>query len=1347
MQKGARTKASMKKLMQEQHVTSPNGQVTASVLVASTPEDSEDATLSLTGRTKGGKGKSPKTKMPKAPKKKKSKPKVTDTVDTANPEVNADLTPSQSMSDPPVVIRPGYTKSGKKIGRPRKDSLPHRDATSANTPRTKKGKNAKKQKAAPVGEGVLHVSADVVSQALEVPSQPQTVSATPDEGVKPVVSPTKRKGGNSRKRKHSAEISQELPQPAADVKTSSSSSVQALAETNVDEGAPVVPTVGGKRRKTTKANASGKNILSPEVNTLQTFSEITSEEANSVAVRVTTGELPTKVEVKKSAKSRKKSPKLISPADKPKSSSKKSPHAAKATENLSEVSEDLPRLRSRSPKHRESPPLRISSPRAAKERSATPATTNSAQGSGQRTRASKEKELTAVPLSSPNLRSPKKGQDKGKRSSSGKGRAKPDDAADVRDEMAIPPPVKRTRLFSRESSESTEVQKGGRRTSTATEIKPVLESTDNSPVVSNRRSRRKSGSVLGSPDTLFPVSSPTFDQTNNPSLIMSSEVSDLPSDSSLLGNASDQSKVFSLEGEEDQEQIALPSMTSKRRRTKKATKGKGKSARKGKKSNKKGSDAAPLDIITTIGETQEDPKIIEGPVPDAYYLPSTTAVEGTLQVPVKGKGRKTGKGSKRTRKLKATASVSNVSLEDLSSTQDSILTPPPNIPVRVKGKKGSATKGKKQKSVSHIPTSVNVPPVPAILANVKALKEKESAKTTKQPKKSLKKTAASLQESQAATTLTGDQLSAPHKDDAKVRVPLFEQPETPPKRRRSSAASPINTQTSVKVDPEKSDQIVVGSCSPSATARAHRRESRSVSRDYDVSVVLTDIAQSLTSGELANISSSFSLNSSFAGDNPASSSSPLSPPSRAPSFGDPSIAPTAVKPENLLPASHEQQESPVVQQKKKQTSKKKGSPGPALVEPDDGAVKPKSKSTQNRMQFMQRKRDLENEVAEALLNFKYSSPSSSNTPSPDKSFSAAESSEVSWSPPQKKGGKQRKRKSSKSQRRSVDDRSSAIAPEMVHPETSHTIDIVHESGAVKIVRKKGKGKRSLPVVKSPGLTPTVMPFSPPPVDTASSIFDFPSTTSVTPPPSQTTIRVAKTVVIPTSTDMEINGSLTQPSRKKNEKKGVKEGKGGKGKSKVNQPSPDITAAPSNPSAVGQNSASKRKLKKVSVVENATGSGVEISSRKSKSKKSTKQGPEDTVLPGVTAIPGKKKSKQVPRVPYSPAGTSKALASESAIAGFGESSFPATPSTLRHFPLMKDQKPFKNPTVQAKSLSFLDLGKDDGEKKANSEDAPTLRMKDGLAKFYRRGQKELLDPDPKLPKVAHVFSPYLKQLQI
>ncbi|ODM97003.1 hypothetical protein Ocin01_09668 [Orchesella cincta] len=1367
MQKGARTKASMKKLMQEQQITTPNGQ--APDTNSDTSQFSAKDSDSVEALTEPAPKMESKSKAKGSPKRKKSAAASTPIIDPYVPQssvIVSDLTTGAVSAI--AVARPGYTKSGKKIGRPRKD------ASTANTPSTPKGKKGskspKKTKASLKAQfseplpPMMQVPESELATALSetVASLAETVIPIVEEPNNAVVvkvdkakSPKAKVGkANPRKRSSKAlndtgdDEEEQLIQVATVVDLNIPPLIIKQSQTTpVPEELAPTP-LGGKRRKQSK---SIPNVEQPEdvnltLNAPQS-SEISEQEAESVATRVAQS-LPSPP---KGKGKRRKSTSALKESKKRKGAKQRAavtlPKVIPKETDTSPERRDLPRLRSRSPKQGESPPLRISSPRAAKERSLTPASTTS-QATTQRPRASKEKDVSrgvvTTPLSSPTLRSPKKestttargkakGRNKGKKISV-------EESVELQDDdlMLSPPPAKRLRQMSKESSES-EVQ--GRRRSSVVETRLSVDSEKSRPLTGKRSSRRKSGSVSGSIDNPLVSPTPSFNQSNSSI--------NAPSETSLEVTAHSSSLDSSLEvqsdivvtptQEEDTTTLSSPiEVISPRRKGKRAA---AKSRSKLRKSRPS------TEIVEGTIFTEDEPVVEDIPViPSQDDVP---IVSPDAPAP-------TAKSTKKQRKTAAKKGKKVAIL--LSAESEPVQGPPLDIPeppletvavVEVQVPVAPKQKGRKGKASNKTSKTV-VPIIPPPVLNIpeftppkKEVKTKQTGKASKQGKKLSKEK---------------ESISSPPQ-------PSFSLPQdlSPSRRRRPSVLSP-NTQTSAKSStssgpdsPTKvKSETTAGAGVPASPSKQSRRDSRSVSHDYcDVSVVLTDIAQSLSSGDFpySNISNTLSRQSL---QSPTSNSLPMSPPIPT----EPPVSP--LKMEGWDGKTEHDVKGKVVPKKKRQSKPK--SLTNASEEPPLKINKVKAQNKNN--ELLERKATLEAEVAQVLLEMKSgNSSSSSKSPSPAKSIPIVEANEGSTiiiTPSKKQTTKQRKRKNSTSPRRASfkqeavaeEELDSSLSPVAATPMPVISLNHARKKKLAKekpVSKIKAKAKKALAAAAAaaaaassstfPVLSSTPIVGSTANVDQDGFIGNSIALTPVT------TVKVSKTASIPAASGFEMGASLTTPVYAVKSKPELKPklGRKRKERTKIENSSPDITAFSSSKSISASASTTPaaptlpvykvRRPKKGAVKseENVEGTEKKPKVKKSRSSSLTTATGLEADVSGVSSSPEAPVKKKRQRKIKGESVAAVASSSMASTTNGGEDD--ASASTSKLFPYQIKPKPMKKPTVLAKRTPFVEdkVRKYEDNQKKKVIDSPMLKVVGGLTKFYRGGEEEEVDQDPKLPK--------------
>lgn len=1355
MHKGARTKANMKKLMQEQQITTPNGQVTDLQPDSNLNAKDTNAIDPILHNP------SPE-KPTKSPRKRKTQNKDSAGLVTPNDSsvmpmspINMDLITGTGDSSVPAtpVVRPGYTKLGKKIGRPKKNVSPALPDASTK-PKKKREKKVLPKKAKgvppvlaqsqqPVGvetaptESVFdsHVALDLLS--VEVPQ--------PNSKVKRKPGKKSRKRGSSDK--FASDISEFQEAPPVEVVPEVVAHVQVeeqlnSIDTSVSKPAPVK--TGGRRKsknkkQAVKTKASASEESSPDLSAFQQIpgSEISEQVAGSVADAVAqqVNQPVTPITSKGKRKGRKLKPLVVKAA----TSGKRGKRGGRVKKEAIPVAHnetivvtpdrgDLPRLRSRSPKQRESPPLRMSSPRAAKERSTTPATSTG------RSRTSRDKEsgsTVTTPLSSPLLRSPKKSPEKERsvsRSSSRQQMAESVsvDAGDVSTDLMSPPPSKRLRQLSKESLDSsaneiTEKKGKSRR-------KQSRESEKSTVSPTKRVSRRKSGSVTSSSDNL---SSPSFNEIS-PSVSQTTTyaLTETPSDFS----ESDRSNVN-----------MLPITIDHHRRRKKGGRGK-------RKLKRASIENVPEPATMTIDAP--DQSVIESKNQTDVFQVQEVQESLTLPAPVAIKRRKSrspGKRGKRRRSSTAAAAPvdlpiatmetseevneSQVENSEAAAAQDETRTKP--LIVKLKGLKGrkGAGRSKKQKVLPDTTSVLNIPipaiQSPAVVAkkNVKFKAESIGRKPSK--KAALKALAAANDyefSEDADVSAQSETLASTRDSFAAGTQPLNI---THSKRRRSSLASATNTQVSAKLNTQHSETEVsqklkaaspitasaATNASPSSNPKTLRRDSRSRSRDYDVSVVLTDIVQTFTAGDSSLLGISTSL-------------SRLQSPTNA-SFTSASSSVQQLKTEPILPVSDLKEEiSPSVPTTAQKITKRGRRKSKQKSEPINNSKKKIFKLVHPNQELQDRKAKLEAEVALVLLDLKTSTSSSSKSPSPAKS---TVDSQVVIS---KKKAKSRKRKHSRSPRRSIDtsamSQDTSAVPETTFSESAmSTFDYNTTANTptfppppppvTKVTKRKGmKGRRWSNAKKLNEVAAL-------PTENDLAQVNQPSTSSSLLSLSANTFTATKLEKVE---KMEANDTsefemLDSPVGKAKLTMGKKKSPT-KTKGRKVDLSPDISQLPVGPMAAAPKQRRKRAKKES---KSDPQSGLEFSL---KTETTSQADPNETIdsASGTEILVKKKRQrKQKNAVVETPVTTSEPVPSTSRAALASQ-----LPSTSKLFPYQTSPKPYKKPTVFAKSSTITDAGKEDDNQKKKGQDGPILKVIDGRTRFYRGGESEELDLYPKLPKV-------------
>ncbi|CAL8138270.1 unnamed protein product [Orchesella dallaii] len=1352
MQKGARTKASMKKLMQEQQITTPNGQATETSSetsqISAKDSDSLEATVEPVPKPETKtKGRSPARKKKSAAALSPAIP--TDPFVSQSSVIVSDLTTGAVSAIP--VARPGYTKSGKKIGRPRKDAS-SANVPSETKPKSSKGsKSPKKTKASttPQFSEPMQVPESELATALSetVASLEETVIPIIEEPNNAVVKadrPSKLKAAKTNPRKRSSKVLNDTGDEHEEQEESSQvSTTVATVDLNIppliikssqispviNEFTPTSIPLGGKRRKQSKPNFT---IVQPDVNlslSAPESSEISQQEAESVATRVAQS-LPSPPKAKGR---RRKSTNSTKESRKRKSLKQKAAITQPKVISVKEIDtsperRDLPRLRSRSPKQGESPPLRISSPRAAKERSSTPASTTS-QASPQRPRASKEKDTSRgaiTPLSSPTLRSPKKESPRGKVGGR-KGKQKVEENVVVEEPqdnlLLSPPPAKRLRQMSKESTDS-EIQ--GRRRTSVVETRLSIESEKSRPLAGKRSSRRKSGSVSGSIDNALSSPTPSLNQSNS-SLNMQSEISlEVTAPSSSLDSSFEiKSDVAEISTQEESTSTALNNVVDLPPRRK--GKGKGKRATKKPRSRLKKLRAS-TEIVEGVVFTEDEPALEDVIVvlPESQEETPTSPTPVTPPVSPTVKSKKQKKTTVKKGKKAVLLVTENVPFQDIP--EPSVDAPTvievqvPVVPKQQRKRKSSAKTAK-----ATVPIQPPVLNIPEFTPPKKEVKVKPRLrKGSKQGKKSSKKGGA--QKLESLVLVSPPIVPPPETEPPLIEEPIsnaqptFSQPQdlSPSRRRRPSVVSP-NTQTSAKSSsssgmesPSKVKSETTGVGTPASPTKSQRRDSRSVSRDYDVSVVLTDIAQSLSSGDysFANISNTFTRQSL---QSPPSNSQPLiSPPIPI----EPAVSPLKV--ETCSGNSDELDVKGKIPKKKRQ-SKPNSIPNSELLE---------------------RKATLEAEVAQVLLEMKSGNSSSSKSPSPAKSIPIVEVNDetITTITPRKKQTKQRKRKNSTTPRRSKASVKQEISAEL----DSSLSPIAATPGLVAPLNHTRKRKMmkmnakpaSKAKLKAKSLASTLPVLSSTPIvgNTANVDKDGFIGTSIalTPVAPVTTVKVSKTASIPTASSFDMSATTpvyavkSKPELKQKAKNLTRKRKE---RTKIAKSSPDITAFSTSKSSATPitptiEPITKRRRKKAGKSEEtADGEAKNV-----KSQVSSLIGPgmEADVSASSPDAPLKKKRQRKRKGESDAATASSSIAVDSA-------NDPATTSKL--FPYQTQPKEMKKPTVFSKRTPFVEdkVRKYEDNQKKKPNEGPSLRVIGGLAKFYRGGEEEQVDQDPKLPK--------------
>lgn len=1346
MHKGARTKANMKKLMQEQHITTPNGQAAdvspgSENAKAEVPEAADS--VAAVEPTK----KRESAKAEKSSKRKRSQPEAPvvsdDSVLPMSPD-NMDLTGNSTMSMDSTP-RPGYTKSGKKIGRPKKDTM-QTEQNSTEKPKTKKKSTTpKKTKKGKVKEDELElptaaaVDTAVVEPVLGIPPPELEINA-------PIVRETgkakgKRKSVNTKSsRKRSVNLSSDakdvpLPEPVTEVDF-----ITASVLTTEPIPAPVTPVKNASKKKGSKKLVSKKANISithhtdssPDSSFLNTVpsSQIPTELAHSVAESIVQSTTPVSA-----AKGKKNAKKSVTPAKKVVTARrskldnpKKKNGSAVVTKDVvvsPEMGGELPRLRSRSPKLRDSPPLRISSPRAAKERSATPATTSQTSS---RSRASKEKETgvaatVATPLSSPSLRTATKSPEKEKMTVRGRNRQKvvespASETVEIPKDMLSPPPTKRSRQLSKDS-ETTDAQRKGRRKPSTNETR-LSSDSDRSPSVGKRVSRRKSGSVSGS-DIL---SSPSFNNhtSSSLSLIPSEGSLEMPSDLSVSTNAD--TSLLAIE-QQEVPVITSPTLPPKPRSRKGKKSGVGKSKGKGKRRTISMENSSEL-VVEAMPEPMVEAEIVSPVEP----LPVTSN-----KVIVKAKKARRAPAKKGKRKASVAAVVPTPVIPDESESQvvetesneNTLVQVENKVPaLKLRNRKGVVkVKKSKAKVAVVVPPSTTAPvlniPVPPPVLNVakKNVKFKPAGKTRKQSKKSVTKKDAEVIDVECASGSESIHIPAEgsyEEQKPDVNGTAEASSITPAKRRRSSSSiAAENVAVSAKSTTSSETEVLkkvkiqsTSSSSPTATTKASRRDSRSASRDnYHVSVVLTDIATTFTATDSSLLGISNSL------------SRLQSPPS--------STAFALSAEEGSSSVVEVKEELPVIAaplEKVKSSTKKR--PKPELKSEEEQPVKKRiNKAEQRKNEIQQRAAILEAEVAYVLLDL----GNSSKSPSPAKSI---QSSDLQQQSPKKKT-KTEKRKSSKSPRRSIDSLSVTPASSLESSVTTDMESVVQSSlpPVQKGVKRKAPKSRRNSKTKSKKSSSSLLA-----ITSTSQNGDLEMKQELLPSVPHKSTVTAKLAVIPTSASLDVSDSPVIGTKKPKMGKGTPK----KGKLKMVINSPDITQIPKSSAPVTIPKQRRKKVKQEMVKAESSQDGNFPSNHSQAGVSPLKQ----EVFPGqnelllsppmassVQEAPKKKRQRKSKATPEIPQTTVEPQPSTSA-AALAEQS--PSSSSSRLFPFQTSPTPYKKPTVFAKRGSFAPPAKEDDNQKKKQE-APSVRVLGGVAKFYRGDEVEEVDLDPKLPKVC------------
>lgn len=1335
MHKGARTKANMKKLMQEQHITTPNGQA-ADVSPGSENAKTEvPEAADVVAAAEPTKKRESAAKSEKSSKRKRSQPAAPvlsdDFLLPMSPD-NMDLTGNStlSMDSPP---RPGYTKSGKKIGRPKKDTMQTEQNNTEKRKTKKKSTMPKKSKKGKVIEDEYEFPTTAVDTAAVEVEPVLDIPAPEPEIIAPSIKETG-KGKGKRKsvkssRKRSANLSSDakdmpLPEPvtAVDLIAAPVLPIEPIIASSVTPVKNTSKKKGSKKIVSKKANISITNIdSSPDSSFLNTVpsSQIPTELAQSVAESIVQSATPVST-----AKGKKNAKKIVTPAKKvvtarrSKSDTlKKKNGPAVVTKEVvvsPEIGGELPRLRSRSPKQRDSPPLRISSPRAAKERSSTPATTSQTSS---RSRASREKEtgvaaIVATPLSSPSLRTVAKSPEKEKMTVRGRNRQKAieipvSETVEIPKDMLSPPPTKRSRQISKES-EPADAQRKGRRKPSANETR-LSSDSDRSPSVGKRVSRRKSGSVSGS-DIL---SSPSFNNhtSSSLSLIPSEGSLEMPSDLSVSTNAD--ISLLALEHEELPVIPILPP-TSRSRKGKKSGKAKGKAKRR-------------TISIENSSEIVVEPKP-EPTVSDAEIVPTAEPLPvSSTKVPVKAKKSRRAPAKKGKRKGSTTTAAatpvipieSESQLVETESNENTLVQVENKVPaLKLRNRKGVVKVKKSRAKVAVVvPPSttaqvLNIPvPPPVLKVAKKNVKFKPAGKTRKQSKKSVAKKVADVIEVESASESIQVSAEESQEELKPDLISIADAPSsTPAKRRRSSSSvTADNAAVSAKLTTNSEIEVfkkVKSQPTPSSspTSKASRRDSRSASRDnYHVSVVLTDIATTFTATDSSLLGISNSL------------SRLQSPPSST-----------------AFPSSNEEEASSVVEVKeetptitappeKTKSSPKKRQKLPEFKSEEEQPVKKRAnKAEQRKNEIQERAAKLEAEVAYALLDLK--ERNSSKSPSPAKSFQSADLQQQS---PKKKTNTE-KRKSSKSPRRSID--SLFVTPASL--ESSATTDLESilqpplQPVQKGVKRKAAKSRRNSKTKSKKSSSSSLLSLT-----STSQNGDVLMTQELLPiAPLKSTV-TAKLAVVPTSAGLGIPDSPVVGTKKAKVGKGTPK----KGQLKIVINSPDITQIPSASAPITAPKQRRKKIKQEVVKAEASPEGPSNNAQQGASTLKQEVLPgynELLVKPLVEGYPKKKRQRKSKATPGKPSATVEPQPSTSA-AALAEQ-LPSS-SSARLFPYQTSPIPYKKPTVFAKRGSFAPPAKEDDNQKKKQE-APSVRVLGGLAKFYRGDEVEEVDLDPRLPKV-------------